>query len=228
VSPLGPAQYDSNLQASPGGIAVARDQARTVLGQVMFLVAITLGFAAAGAYLGRDLGRVGSWVCFGIGFVLIMALGQMRKQSPIAMTLLFALGLFLGLSMGSALNYYTSIQGGHTAVMQAAGGTALLVGGLGAAGWATRRDLSGWGRTLMWTTVALFIAGIGLIFIGGSTAHLVWSIVGLIVFSAWTLYDFNRLRQAHPDQAVQIAVGIFLDIFNIFWFLLDIIGFSRS
>lgn len=228
MSPLGPASYDSNLQASPGGLAVARDQARTVLGQVMFLVAITLGFTTAGAYLGRDLGRGAAFGCWAVGFALIIGLGFVRKQSPVAMTLLFALGLFLGLSVGPALNFYTNVEGGNTAIMQAAGGTALLVGGLGAAGWATRRDLSGWARSLLWVTVGLFVAGIALIFIGGSTAHLVWSVLGLIIFSAWTIYHFNQLRRAHPDEAVFIAVGIFLDIFNIFWFLLNIIGISRD
>jgi hypothetical protein len=35
--------------------AIARDEARELLGQVMGYVAVTVGFAALGAYLGRDL-----------------------------------------------------------------------------------------------------------------------------------------------------------------------------
>ncbi len=35
--------------------AIGRDDTRTVFGQVMGLVALTLGCAALGAYIGRDL-----------------------------------------------------------------------------------------------------------------------------------------------------------------------------
>ena len=37
-----------------GGAALTRDQSRAVFGQVMGLVAVTVGFSALGAYLGRD------------------------------------------------------------------------------------------------------------------------------------------------------------------------------
>jgi len=40
---------------APGGKAIARDQARELLGHVMGYVAVTVGFAALGAYLGRNL-----------------------------------------------------------------------------------------------------------------------------------------------------------------------------
>jgi hypothetical protein len=38
-----------------GSEAAARDRTRELLGQVMGFVAVTVGFAAPGAYLGRDL-----------------------------------------------------------------------------------------------------------------------------------------------------------------------------
>jgi hypothetical protein len=50
---------DQQLAAHPGvgpadTIAVTRDDSRAVFGQVMGLVALTLGFLALGAYIGRD------------------------------------------------------------------------------------------------------------------------------------------------------------------------------
>lgn len=63
----------SALKTIPGEPAlpvrpIAHDQARALLGQVMGLVAVTVGFAALGAYLGRDLsGATGlllfTWLC---------------------------------------------------------------------------------------------------------------------------------------------------------------------
>ena len=44
---------------------VAASQAREIFGKVMFLVAVTAGFAAAGAYIGRDLSTGWAFACWG-------------------------------------------------------------------------------------------------------------------------------------------------------------------
>jgi FtsH-binding integral membrane protein len=54
----------------------------------------------------------------------------------------------------------------------------------------------------------------------------IYAVAGLGIFGAFTIYDFNRLRQG-TDAAVVIAASIFLDIFNVFLLLLDLFG-SRS
>ena len=50
----------------------------------------------------------------------------------------------------------------------------------------------------------------------------------LVIFGGFTILDFNRLRRASSDAAVPIAAGIFLDIFNIFLFLLNLFGGERQ
>jgi hypothetical protein len=57
-----------------GGQAIARDQARALLGQVMGLVAVAVGFAALGAYLGRDLSGATGLVLFIGAFACIFGL----------------------------------------------------------------------------------------------------------------------------------------------------------
>jgi modulator of FtsH protease len=52
--------------------------------------------------------------------------------------------------------------------------------------------------------------------------------LGLGIFGAYTIFDFNRLRRSSADDAVPIAAGIFLDVFNIFLFALDLFGGSRD
>jgi len=58
----------------------------------------------------------------------------------LALVLLFAFGALLGASVGTTINYFATTD--PTAVRQAFGATALFVGGLGAGGYAIRRDLS--------------------------------------------------------------------------------------
>jgi modulator of FtsH protease len=58
-----------------------------------------------------------------------------------------------------------------------------------------------------------------------SLGSLIWAILGLAIFAFWTAYDFQRLRRSNTGNvAVPIALGIFLDIFNVFLFFLQIFG----
>jgi FtsH-binding integral membrane protein len=206
--------------------ALARPDARAVFGQVMGLVAFTVGFTALGAYIGRDLSG-GTGLLFFIGAILcIVGLNVAAKRSePLAITFLFGLGVLLGLAVGPVLNHYAESE--PSALWQSAGATAAFVGGLGAYGYATRRDFSTWARALFWMLLALIVFGVVLIFINIPGGNLIYAVLGLAIFGAYTVFDFNRLRRANMDQAVPIAAGIFLDIFNIFLFFLQIFGGSN-
>ena len=66
--------------------------------------------------------------------------------------------------------------------------------------------------------------GIVAIFVSIPNENIIWSVAGLGIFGAYTIYDFNRLRRTGDDGVVPIAASIFLDIFNIFLFFLNLFG----
>src|SRR4051794_24990887 len=206
-----------------GGEAIERD-ARALLGQVMGLVAAAGGFAALGAYLGRDLSGatglvllIGAFACI---FGLNIAAAKGREQ--LAIGLLFGLGLLLGLAVGPVIADYAEAD--PSALWQAAGATAAFTAAFGAYGYATRRDLTSWARTLFWALLALIAFGIVAIFVSIPNGNLIYAIAGLGIFGAFTIFDFNRLRRADADSTVVIATSIFLDIFNIFLLALNLSG----
>ena len=206
--------------------AVRSDADGRTLGPVMGLVAVTVAFTALGAWLGRDLsGSAGLALFIGV-FALVFALNgaAARGREPLATALLFALGLVLGLAFAPVLSDYASAD--PAALWQAAGLTAAFVAGLGAYGYSTRRDLSSWARPLFWALLALLGFGIVAIFVSIPGGNLVWSIGGLVIFGGFTVYDFNRLRRG-TDNAVLIASSIFLDVLNIFVFVLDLLGAGK-
>ena len=71
--------------------------------------------------------------------------------------LLLAFGLLMGMAVSTTVNYYSQVD--PTAVRQAFGATALFVGGLGAGGYAIRRDLSFLYRTAFFLLLGLILAG---------------------------------------------------------------------
>jgi modulator of FtsH protease len=208
--------------------AIPRDDTRAVFGPVMGLVALTVGCAALGAYIGRNLSG-GAGILFFIGaFVCILGLNFATRagHEQLAVGFLFGLGLTIGLAVAPVIAYYA--RSNPSAVWQAAGATGAFVAALGAFGYATRRDLSSWARTLFWALLALIVFGIVAIFVSIPHANLIYCVLGLVIFGGFTIVDFNRLRSANMASAVPIAAGIFLDIFNIFLLLLRLFGDNRD
>ena len=206
--------------------AATRDRARTLFGQTMFYVAITAGFFALGAYLGRNMSEGWTWVWFIVAFVSLIGMNfTVRRSAALTVGLLFVVGATLGLAMAPLLAYYATTS--PQVLWQAGGATALFIAGFGAAGYATRRDLSGIARLCFWALIALIVFGIVLIFVHIPNGSLIYSVIGLVIFAGLTAYDFQRLRRSTDlDSAPLLAASIFLDALNVFLFFLRI--FSRN
>jgi FtsH-binding integral membrane protein len=196
---------------------------RAVFGQVMGLVAVTVAFAAGGAYLGRDLSNGGGWIAFIGAIVCMVGLNvASRRNEQLAIALLFGMGLLLGVFAGPIFAYYA--DNNPAVLWQACGATALFTGGLGAYGYATSRDLSGWGKTLFWALLALIVFGFVSLFLAIPGGNIIYCVLGLAIFGAYSMYDFWRLRRADMADAVPIAASIFLDIFNVLLLFLSLFG----
>ncbi len=212
------------------GVAVAGEAEkiaqRALFARVMFLVGVTCAFAAAGAWIGRDLSGGWMFAAWGGALVLVLASAFIRKQSgAVGMTFLFLIGLTLGVAVGPILTQYANVDGGAQILWQSAGATALFVAGFGAWGYATRRDLAPLARIAFFALLGLIVFGIALIFVNIPGGRLIYAILGLAIFAVWTMFDFQRLRRSNTGAvAVPIALGIFLDVFNIFLFFLQIFG----
>jgi modulator of FtsH protease len=199
-----------------------------LFGRVMGLVALTVGFATLGVYLGRNAGGAQWFIAWllALGCLVGLNVANARGNTGLALGLLFLFGLLIGMSVATTVNYYSATD--PTAVRQAFGATALFVGALGAGGYAIRRDLSFLYRTLFWLLLALIAAGIVLIFVHIPAGYTIYAIFGLVIFGGYTVVDFNRLRRAGNEEAIPLAAGIFLDVFNIFLLFLRLFAGSNN
>ncbi len=193
----------------------------------MGLVALTVAFATLGVWIGRGWGGAAWFIgwLLALGCLIGLNVANARGNTGLALTLLFGFGLLIGVSVASTVNYYAATD--PTAVRQAFGATALFVGGLGAGGYAVRRDLSFLYRTLFWLLLLLIVGGLVLIFVHIPAAYTAWTILGLGIFGLYTVVDFNRLRRAGNEETIPLAAGIFLDVLNIFLLFLRLFSGSR-
>lgn len=216
------------MSAAGYGRRAVYSRTPALFGRVMGLVALTVGFATLGVWAARNAGG-GQWFIawlIALGCLFGLNVANARGNQGLALVLLFAFGLLLGASVSATINYYSATD--PTAVRQAFGATALFVAGLGTGGYAVRRDLSFLYRIAFWLLLALIGAGIVLIFVHIPSGYTIWAVVGLAVFGLYTVIDFNRLRRAGNDDAIPLAAGIFLDVFNIFLLFLQLFGGRSS
>jgi FtsH-binding integral membrane protein len=207
----------------------ARSQAHVLFSQTMAYVALTAALFALGAWLGRNLTGAVGIVAFIAAFAALFGMRfAARRSAQLTVGLLGAFGLLIGLGTGPVVAYYASAD--PQAVWEAGGATALFIAGFGAAGYATRRDLAAVARVCFWALVALIGFGIVLIFVNIPGGQLTYSVLGLVIFAGFTMFDFQRLRSTQQQDlatAPLLAASIFLDVLNVFLFFLEIFSGSQ-
>jgi len=112
--------------------------------------------------------------------------------------------------------------------------TAAMFGALALWGATTNADLTSWGSFLL---MALFGQLLGLVvnlFWLNSTLYWVTTATGILLFSALTAYDVQKLKRYEPPpgsdeetvekEAIVGALALYLDFVNLFLYLLRILG----
>lgn len=105
-------------------------------------------------------------------------------------------------------------------------------------GYFTKADLSGWGKLLSMAVIGLVIAMVVNIFLKNSVLEIVTSFIGVLLFTALTAYDTQKLKQlallgvtegeeTSHKASILGALTLYLDFVNLFLFLLRIFGRRR-
>lgn len=107
--------------------------------------------------------------------------------------------------------------------------TALLFGLLAAYGYFTKRDVTKIGNMFFVALIAIIIISIINIFLRSSSIELGISIISVIIFMGYVIYDMNNIKyllsSLDDDKAsVYGAFQLYLDFINIFIRLLELFG----
>lgn len=205
----------------------ARPAARSVpqiLGQVMFLVAVAIGFMVAGTLMGRELTESTARICFfaGMGMLVCTWFIQRLRYGALGIGWLCGFAVLFGMGLGPALNYVAQTDPG--AITTAVGITALTVLGMAAVGFVIEKDTVAWMRPLSFVVLGAVVVSLGALIFGGLGAlSPVISLIILVASALLILVDFNYIRKhATESDVVWLATGIFVSIVNIFLSLLNL------
>jgi len=197
------------------------------------LFAGSLLAATAGAYIGLDIVSIIAgpvmWILFAIELGLIFFVIPRVKHTPgVNLAVLFAFTFITGLTIAPLLTAIFAMPGGASIVGQAFLMTAVAFGGISMFAMTTRRDFSSMGKFLFIALIIMIVAGISNIFIQSSMFQLVIASAGALLFSAFILYDTQNIIRGGYDSPVEAALSLYLDFFNLFISLLQILGIMNS
>jgi modulator of FtsH protease len=183
--------------------------------------------ATAGAYLGTGMAAaIQSWY-WGLvilEFAMLFGLMFTRKQPGLNLVMLFGFTFITGLTLAPLLTTILALPGGGSIVGQAFFLTAVITGGLSLFAMNTTRDFSGMGKGLLIALIIVVIASVVNIFLGSPMLQVVIAGVGALLFSAFILYDTQRIIRGEFATPVEAAVAIYLDVLNLFISLLQLLG----
>ena len=195
------------------------------------LFAGSLLAATAGAYIGLDMvSTIKSWY-WGLvilEFALLFGLFAVKNKPGINLAVLFGFTFISGLTITPLLASVFAMPAGASIVAQAFLMTSVAFGGISMFALTTKRDFSGMGKMLFIALIILVVGSISNIFIQAPLLQLGIAMVGAVLFSAFILYDTQQIIKGGFSTPVEAAIALYLDFFNLFISLLQILGIMNN
>ena len=215
--------------AGSGSLAADRNN---VLRNTYWLLALSMVPTVLGAWIGVStgitmaLGAGMSAVVFLAGAFGFMFAIEKTKDSSTGVYVLLAFTFFMGLMLARMLSTILGFKNGSSLIMTAFGGTAVVFLGMATLATVIKHDLSGMGKFLFVGALILMVAGIANIFLQSSAMMLTLSVLAIVIFSGFMLFDIKRVIDGGETNYISATLSIYLSIYNVFQSLLAILGIA--
>ena len=162
-----------------------------------------------------------------LGIVMFIAGAIKRINATTALALFFVYAATLGITIGLIVASYTT-----GAVASAFLRASAMFGAAAIYGHVTKRSLARIGSIALMGVFGLVVAMVVNLFVNASPITYLISIVGVVLFTALTAYDIQRIQSGDlaaatgsmEKGAVIGALSLYLDFINLFLFMLRLMG----
>jgi modulator of FtsH protease len=166
-----------------------------------------------------------------MGFILFMAIAfgffyaiEKTKNSSTGVFVLLGFTFFMGLMLSRMLEQILHFSNGSSLIMTAFGGTAAIFAVMATVATTSKRDFSGMSSWLFAGVLVILLAGVANIFLQIPLLQVVISAIAVAIFSAYILYDVQRVLNGGETNYISATLAIYLDLYNIFVNLLSLLG----
>ena len=224
---------DETLQTNNLGYAVPSvEQRNRVLRNTYWLLALSMVPTVLGAWIGVSTGFMAtmgvgmSFIVFMVGaFGFIYAI-EKTKNSAAGVPVLLGFTFFMGLMLSRLIGHVLGFANGTALVMTAFAGTGGVFLGMAALSSVIKRDLSTMGKFLYIGAIMLLVGIIANIFLQSSALMITLSVLVIGIFSAFILYDLQRVKNGLETNYITATLGVYLSLYNVFSALLSIFGLT--
>ncbi|KAI5092463.1 glutamate receptor, ionotropic, N-methyl D-aspartate-associated protein 1b (glutamate binding) isoform X2 [Silurus meridionalis] len=169
-----------------------------------------------------------SYVIFLVPLIAISCCGEFRRKHPWNLIALSVLTLSMSYMTGMIASFYDT-----DTVVMAVGITVVVCFTVVIFSLQSKYDFTSCAGVLFVCVIVLFIFGILCIFIRNNILHIVYASLGALVFTCFLAVDTqlllgNKKLSLSPEEYVFGALNLYLDIINIFLYILQIVGRSRN
>ena len=205
-----------------GSTTVSAQQRNRVLRNTYWLLALSMLPTVLGAWVGvatgitASLGGVTGLVVFLAGAFGFMYAIHKTKDSALGVPLLLAFTFFMGLMLSRILQVALGFSNGASIIAMAAGGTGAIFFVLAGIASTTKRNFSGLGKFLFAGAILILLAALANAFFQIPALALTISALVVAIFSAFILYDINRIVRGGEDNYITATLGVYLSVYNVF------------
>jgi modulator of FtsH protease len=217
---------------SRAGVVTSVQTRNKVLRNTYMLLALSMIPTVIGAWLGLATNlamsmalRPGTTMIlfFVVGFGLMFGI-QRYRNSGTGVVLLLAFTFFMGLMLSQMLGFVLGLANGASLIMLAFGGTAVIFGAMATIATVSKRSFAGLGSWLFMGVIMLVLASIANMFLHLPALMLTVSILAIVIFSVYILFDVQRVVNGGETNYVTATLAIYLDLYNVFVNLLAILS----
>ncbi|OGS98235.1 MAG: hypothetical protein A2Y51_04905 [Gallionellales bacterium RIFCSPLOWO2_02_60_31] len=214
--------------ATPIG-TIATEQNK-VLRNTYMMLSLTMIPTVIGAFIGMSMNFsfmaaspiMSSLLMFGAMMGMMFAVSALRN-SIWGIAALFGFTLLAGVLLGPILQVALHLKNGAQLIGMAAGGTGIIFFSLATIATVTKKDFSFMGKFLFIGLILLIVASLANLFFQIPALSLTISAIGVLIFSAYILYDVSRIVNGGETNYVMATLGLFLSIYNLFISLLQLL-----
>lgn len=164
------------------------------------------------------------YVLFAVELGLIFTSRMWMRKKPLSYFLFFAFAFITGVTLFPILAVF-AVEFGMPIIIKALLATTLMFAATAIFGWTTKANLQGLSGFLWIGLIGLLITGILGIFIPWNNQfEMIYAGIGVLIFGVYTMVDIQRLKMLPDDSAMDAALMLYLDIFNLFIFILRLMG----
>jgi FtsH-binding integral membrane protein len=204
----------------------------TFMSKVFFFFGLAVGMSMLGAWLGLNylVSYFVTSAAFTYGLIivemiLILTSFWWSQRRPLNYLLFAAFALITGLTLVPILAFLTATSGGISILLKTLLATTLTFGASAVFGLTTHYNLQGLRGFLFISLIGMIVVGlVGLFMPWSNNFEMIYSGIGVVIFSGYTMYDVQRLRSYPEDRYIDAALQLYLDIFNLFLYILRLIS----